>query len=107
MSDKPYNPDTGQKYGLGGTQKSKAGMFSNRAVIYLVLGVLVAAGYALLVAGLALVFNRTFMIDQPLFGGLLFFILALAFYPLRSWFETRINRLFLRGDQAYPGRVGN
>ena len=105
MSDKPDNLEAGHPYGLGGRRQPKAGMILSRAAVYLLLGVLVAAGYALLVAGLALAFNRTFMIDKPLVSGLLFFVLALAFYPLRSWFETRINRLFLRGDQVYPNQL--
>ncbi len=58
----------------------------------LLLGVLVTGGYALIVSGLTLLFQRGFQIDAPWVSGLIFFLLALAFFPLRERLEAGFRR---------------
>ncbi len=59
----------------------------------LLLGVLVVGGYALIVSGLTLFFQRGLQIDAPWLSGAIFFLLALAFFPLRERIEKSMRRL--------------
>lgn len=69
------------------------------------MAVLVAVGYALLTAGLALLLGRFLAPDSPLFAGLVFFLLALAFNPIRERTQRRIDAVFFRGRRAYQDRL--
>ena len=56
----------------------------SRGMLYGVLSVLISIGYALLVAGAALVLGRLFNAFGALATGLILFLMALAFNPLRE-----------------------
>jgi signal transduction histidine kinase/putative methionine-R-sulfoxide reductase with GAF domain len=77
----------------------------SRVVVYGLMAVLVSLGYALLVAGLSLVFNGTLGSDNPVFNGLAFFALAVLILPLRQRLENTIDTVFFRGQRAYQERL--
>lgn len=77
----------------------------SRAILYTAMAVLVALGYALLVSGLGLLFNRVLLPDSPLVMGLALFILALAIHPLRQQLERAVDVIFFRGERAYQERL--
>ena len=72
---------------------------------YALLTVLVLGGFALLVSGLTLIFGQSFQATNPLFVGLLVFILALTLNPLRNRLQHFVDNTFFRGVQAYEQRV--
>ena len=76
-----------------------------QGVFYAVLTVLALGGYALLVSGLTLIFGKAFQVTNPVFIGLLVFILALGLNPLRLWLQRFVDDVFFRGVQAYEQRV--
>ncbi len=76
----------------------------SRTVLYATLAVLVSAGYALLVTGLGMIFQR-WVGSQVLLNALVFFLLALAFKPLYQAMERSVDTLFFRGEQAFQERL--
>jgi len=76
-----------------------------QGVQYAVLTVLALGGYALLVSGLTLIFGQAFQVTNPIFIGLLVFILALVLNPVRNRLQRIVNNFFFRGVQAYEKRV--
>lgn len=77
----------------------------SRAVLYGLLGILVAVGYALLVSGLGLAFDGSFSSVRPLLTGAIIFLLALAINPLRVFMLNKVDSVFFRGQRAYMERV--
>jgi len=77
----------------------------SRAALYGLLTVLVSTGYALLAGGLGLIFSGSAQLENPLFTGLAFFILALAILPLRQKLQDGIDAVFFHGQRAYQERV--
>ncbi len=63
-------------------------------------GFLLAGGYALLVSGLSLVFQQTLGWNSPWLSAVLFFVMALAFFPLRN----RLEELFSSLNGVIPRR---
>ena len=76
-----------------------------RGVQYALLTVLALGGYALLVSGLTLIFGQAFQATNPLFIGVLVFILALALNPVRNRLQRFVDDVFFRGVKAYEERV--
>lgn len=66
---------------------------------------LVALLYALLTAGLSLVLGSLLAPSSPYFTGMVFFLLALAFSPLRAALERSVDAVFFRGARAYQDRL--
>jgi signal transduction histidine kinase len=77
------------KFGLPKTDK-----IINRAIIYSVLTILVAVGYALLVSGTTLIFGKTIFADNPILIGILVFLLALLFNPIRNTLQKTVDKEF-------------
>jgi len=65
----------------------------------------VAVGYALLVSGFGLIFNYLFNPNNPVFIGLIIFLIALVIMPLRQYLENALDVLFFRGRRAYQERL--
>ena len=80
-------------------------LFFRQAVLYALLTVLALGGYALLVSGLTLILGQVFKVTQPLFVGLLVFVLALGLNPFRNRLQRFVDDVFFRGVQAYEQRV--
>jgi len=73
-------------------QPARRGL-KNRAAVLVLTGLLLAGGYALLVSGLALVFQNALGWSSPWLSALLFFVMALAFFPLRNRLEEVFSSL--------------
>jgi signal transduction histidine kinase len=76
-----------------------------QGLLYALLSVLAIFTYALLVSGLTLVFGQTFNATNPLLVGIVIFLFALAFNPVRTRLQKLIDTAFFRGEQAYQQRV--
>jgi signal transduction histidine kinase/putative methionine-R-sulfoxide reductase with GAF domain len=76
-----------------------------QGVVYALLSVLALGGYALLVSGLSLAIGPAFKVTNPLFIGMLVFILALTLNPVRNRLQAAVDRLFFRGERAYEQRL--
>ena len=79
--------------------------FLSRVFLYGLMGVLVAVGYALLLAGLGVAMTGMLPQRSPLVVGMLFFLAALAINPLRQRMENMMDAVFFRGEKAYQERV--
>jgi signal transduction histidine kinase len=77
----------------------------SRVLVYALLTVMVAAGYALLVAGITLIFGETFIIQNPFIIGIFIFLLALSLIPLRNLIQRSIDSVFSHGQAAYRTRL--
>ncbi len=77
----------------------------SQASLFGLLAVLVAGGYALLVAGLGLLFNTALEPSSPILAGFAIFLVALAVNPLRARLSAAIDSLLFRGERAYTERV--
>ncbi|HBX70425.1 MAG TPA: hypothetical protein DEH25_13865 [Chloroflexi bacterium] len=73
----------------------------SRAVLYALLTILGASGYALLVSGLSLIFGDAISANNPFIIGFVIFVLALLLNPARLRLQTTIDRIFFRGQLAY------
>ena len=79
-------------------------LFFRQGVMYAFLTVLALGGYALLVSGFTLIFGQAFRVTNPLFVGILVFILALGLNPLRLRLQRFVDDVFFRGVQVYEQR---
>jgi len=77
----------------------------SRGMLYGSLSVIVAAGYALLVAGLSLVLGPFLSPFFPFASGLVLFVLALGFNPLRERMQRGIDAIFFRGQGTFQERL--
>jgi signal transduction histidine kinase len=76
----------------------------SRTVLYAFLTVIAVAGYGLLVTGLSQILGVVLSPTNPLLIGLMVFILAVTFNPLRMTLQNRIDQVFFRGQVAYRER---
>ncbi len=77
----------------------------SRAVLYALMGVLVAGGYALLLSGAGVLLSGIGLSVTPAFVGFIIFALALLITPLRQRLENLVDVLFFRGRHAYQERL--
>lgn len=77
----------------------------SRALLYGGMAVLIAVGYALLVTGLSLIAGQLLNVYQPVLLGLIFFVLALVFVPLRNSLQHTVDAVFFRGQQVFQERL--
>jgi signal transduction histidine kinase/putative methionine-R-sulfoxide reductase with GAF domain len=73
----------------------------SRAVLYAVLSFLAVAIFVLLVWGVSFLLEGQMPANNPLLIGLMVFILAAAFNPIRTRMQNRINAVFFRGQTVY------
>ncbi|MCC6147515.1 MAG: GAF domain-containing protein [Anaerolineaceae bacterium] len=83
----------------------RGGEVTSRVLLYIVLGVFAVGGYALLIFGIGLILGDWMSFNRPLVNGLVFFLLALLFNPVRSRLQERIDRVFFQGERAYQERI--
>ncbi|MFN7035742.1 MAG: GAF domain-containing protein [Bellilinea sp.] len=76
---------------IGRTLESRKAAQINRFTPVVMSGLLLAGGYALLVSGLSLVFQNTLGWNSPWLSAALFFVMALAFFPLRNRLEELVS----------------
>ena len=77
----------------------------SRGLLYGLLSLMIAIGYALLVAGVTLVLGGYYTQLGPLATGVVLFLLALGFQPLRSYLQRMVERVFFRGESAFQDRL--
>ena len=77
----------------------------SRGLLIGLLSVLIAVLYALLTTGLSLILGQVLSPGSPFFNGLIFFLLALAFTPLRASMQRSVDRVFFRGKRVYQDRL--
>ncbi len=79
----------------------------SRGLLYLLMAILVAVGYALIVSGLSLLLGRPATTLSPVIVGLVFFVLALLLNPLRERMQRLVDIVFFRGQGAYQQRLSS
>jgi K+-sensing histidine kinase KdpD len=84
---------------------SQSGKIVERLTSYGLLAIIVTVAYALCVSGLSLIFANFLQLESPIITGLLFFLFAVAFIPLRNRIEELINQYFFRGNKAYQEKL--
>ncbi len=77
----------------------------SRAVLYGLLTLLVASGYAILVSGFSLIIEGTLLPSNPYLVGLVIFILALCLNPLRLYLQKRVDEVFFRGKAIFQEQL--
>ena len=73
----------------------------SRAVLFAVMALMVASGYALLVSGASLVLGEMVSARSPLLVGFLVFILALCLNPIRLYLQEKVDGAFFKGQTEY------
>lgn len=92
-------------YSVQRYRMAQADMVLSRGMQYGLLSVLVAVGYALLSAGLSLGFSGWIAPNSPLLAGVIFFVLAMLFSPLREASQRMVDSVFFRGRHTYQKRL--
>lgn len=77
----------------------------SRGLLYALLSILAASGYALLVSGLTLIFGETVKAQNPFIIGAMVFFLALLLNPLRNRLQQMVDLAFFKGQTAYRARA--
>lgn len=83
----------------------RADDWMRQGVIYLLLSILIIGGYALLVAGLSLIFTTAMPASSPLWIGGLVFAVAILLDPIRVRLQMFVDSTFFRGRRAYSQGV--
>lgn len=76
-----------------------------RSVAYTALAGVIAAAYALALAGANVVLARADLARSPWFAGAFMFVVALAVYPLRERMQRTVDRLFFRERYDYARAI--
>jgi len=81
--------------------------FFSRAMVYAALGALTTAAYALVVYGVSAISGMAVAstAGSPILIGLLVFGLVVAFNPLRTWLQTKVDGYFFKGGQKYQDQL--
>lgn len=77
----------------------------SRAVLYALLSVLGVCVYALILAGMGLIFGEAIPSDSPIMIGLSVVVLSLVLNPLRTYLQKVTDVVFFRGQAAYSERL--
>ncbi|HEX7975722.1 MAG TPA: hypothetical protein VF498_15030, partial [Anaerolineales bacterium] len=83
----------------------KSDRLLNQAIVYTLLSLLAAAGYALLVSGLALFFGGTLQPTHPAAVGLMVFLLAVLLNPVRGRVQRLVGAAFSGRQDVYRIRL--
>lgn len=81
--------------------------FFSRALVYAALGALTTLSFALAVYGVSAITGMAIAntAGSPILIGLLVFGLVIAFNPLRTWLQTRVDNFFFKGGQKYQEQL--
>ena len=88
-------------------QLVQTGYVLSKGMVYGILVILIGVSYALIVSGLEIVFIEYFDPESPIFVGLIFFVFALLFNPLRNRIERFVDSVFFKGKLAFQVRMQN
>lgn len=78
--------------------RSASDLFS-KFTLYSLLSVLVVSTYVLLVGGTSLILGTAVPFNSPPLVGLMVFLVAILFEPLRSWLQNYVDALFYKGQR--------
>jgi len=76
-----------------------------RGVMYILLTILVVAGYALLTLGFGVIFSSNLPANNPALVGLYLFIIALVLEPFRTRLQVMVDKTFFRGERAFAEQL--
>lgn len=79
--------------------------FISQSMVYTLLGTSTVIGYALITAGLSMVFTDFLQVDSPLLIAIVVTILAFMLLPLRTSLEKLVDRVYFRTRHAYQRRL--
>jgi hypothetical protein len=83
----------------------QADYWLSRGLIYLLLSIILAVAYGLLVSGLSLIAGGFFSPSNPILIGLIIFVFALLFNPLRIHLQALIDRVFFHSQAGYQEQL--
>ncbi len=78
-----------------------------RGIAYALLIILVVGGYAFLVSGLGTLFSIVLPFKNPIWVGLIIFVLAVSLEPLRSKLQGFVDSAFFRGQRIYTEKLND
>ncbi len=78
-----------------------------QGVLYLLLSVFIIGAYALIVTGLSVIFKTAMPSSDPIWIGVLVFVLAVLLDPIRVRLQNFVDLIFFRGQRAYAETVQN
>jgi signal transduction histidine kinase len=76
-----------------------------RGIMYALLTVFVAVGYALLTAGAGMVFGNALPANNPFLVGVVLFLIAIFLEPLRTRLQNLVDTLFFRGSRVFAEQL--
>ena len=76
-----------------------------RGFMYFLLTAIVMAGYALLVAGVSMVFNTSLPANNAYLVGGYVFAVALLLEPIRTRLQNLVDTIFFRGERAFAEQL--
>lgn len=76
-----------------------------RGFMYFLLTAIVMAGYALLVAGVSMVFNTSMPANNAYLVGGYVFAVALLLEPIRTRLQNLVDTIFFRGERAFAEQL--
>jgi signal transduction histidine kinase len=76
-----------------------------RGLMYVLLTVLVVAGYGLLLFGISLIFNSALPANNAYFVGGFILLLVLLLEPIRTRLQGLVDSVFFRGERAYAEQL--
>jgi len=77
----------------------------SHTITYTVMGLLVIAGHALLVAGTSLVLGAAIPANNPVLIAIMVFLTLLVFNPVRTRLQSSVDNLFFRTRQVYEAHL--
>jgi len=84
-----------------------SGYVFNRSLVYIALFILLSLVYAFLVSGASLILSGLTPDYNPLYMGVIVFLMALIFDPLRQLLRNSVDKLFFRGEKTYLENLKN
>lgn len=76
-----------------------------QGVLYLLLSIFIIGAYALIVTGLSVIFKTAMPSNDPIWIGVLVFVLAVLLDPIRVRLQNLVDLTFFRGQRAYTETV--
>jgi signal transduction histidine kinase/putative methionine-R-sulfoxide reductase with GAF domain len=76
-----------------------------RGITYFILTVLVALGYASVVAGVGILFGNSLPTNNSILVGIALFLIAIILEPLRMRLQNLVDTLFFRGTRVFTEQL--
>lgn len=76
-----------------------------RGVMYSLLTVFVALGYALVVVGVGVLFGNSLPTNNAILVGVALFLIAIILEPIRTRLQNLVDRIFFRGSRVFAEQL--